>query len=568
MKYFVLLMCLQFPVISALRSAAPNVLFIVADDMRPAIGCYGDEEVFTPNLDQLCTQSVRFQNAFAQQALCGPSRTSFLTSRRPETLHLCDVHSYWRTAVGNFTSLPQHFKDHGYYTASVGKVFHPGKASNFSDDYPLSWSEVPYHASTEKYKMKKVCPGMDGELHMNLVCPVDITTQPEGTLPDIQATQHAIKLLKMMATNKSQPFFLGVGYHKPHIPLKYPREYLDLFPISSVGLADNPHRPKKMPDIAWNPWADLRQREDIQLLNASFPFGPLPDYFQRIIRQNYYAAIAYMDDLVGQLLQTLTDTGVGNNTIIVFLGDHGWSLGEHQEWSKYSNFEVSTRAPLLLHVPGLTNTSNWIGFRRIPVLQYGSKKLKTPCEIRCSANLQNNANVDCLVSENLVEFVDLFPTLAELAKLPIPPVCPADSAESVFCTEGSSLVPLIKALVTDKTLHQHAKWKPAVFSQYPRPSIYPIEESDQPKRADIKYMGYTMRTQEYRYTEWISFDQQKFQGNWSSVIARELYIKGQDQEENHNVADKAIYADLVNSLSHQLKLGWRHALPPVGRNKK
>nr|CAD7401951.1 unnamed protein product [Timema poppensis] len=160
-----------------------------------------------------------------RQALCAPSRNSLLTSRRPDTLHLYDFYSYWRDVAGNFTTLPQYFKQHGYHTMSVGKVFHPGVSSNWSDDQPYSWSQYPYHPSTQKYKESAVCSNSDGTFGKNIVCPVEVHFQPGKTLPDLQSLQAAMKFLKERQ-GSDQPFLLAVGFHKPHVPLKYPREYL------------------------------------------------------------------------------------------------------------------------------------------------------------------------------------------------------------------------------------------------------------------------------------------------------------------------------------------------------
>lgn len=149
-----------------------------------------------------------------------------LTGRRPDSLHLYDFNSYWRETVGNFTTIPQYFKEIGYDTYSAGKIFHPGRSSNFTDDYPYSWSTVPYHPPTQEYKDAAVCKDrLTNTLKANLICPVIVRNQPEGSLPDLQTLHHAINILKNK--NKSEkPFFLGVGFHKPHIPLKFPREYL------------------------------------------------------------------------------------------------------------------------------------------------------------------------------------------------------------------------------------------------------------------------------------------------------------------------------------------------------
>lgn len=162
--------------------------------------------------------------------MCAPSRNSFLTSRRPDSLHLYDFYSYWRDIVGNFTTLPQHFKENGYYTHSIGKVFHPGISSNFSDDAKYSWSGTPFHPPTEVYKNAQVCVQADGTLGKDLVCPVIVNEQPAGTLPDLESLNAATDFLKYhknVTGNKS--FFLAVGFHKPHIPFKFPVEYLSEF---------------------------------------------------------------------------------------------------------------------------------------------------------------------------------------------------------------------------------------------------------------------------------------------------------------------------------------------------
>ncbi|XP_068203216.1 iduronate 2-sulfatase isoform X2 [Palaemon carinicauda] len=324
----------------------PNILLIILDDLRPTLGCYGDTYAVTPNIDALAQHGVLFTKAYAQQALCGPSRTSFLTSRRPDTTKLYDVHSYWRTHAGNFTTLPQYFKNHGYHTVSFGKVFHPGIVSNHTDDQPYSWSEDPYHPPSQKFKNAPVCPDSDGSLHTNIYCPVEVEKQPGKSLPDIETTRAAVKWLENRSLMGNQPFFMAVGFHKPHIPLKFPKRFTDFYPIDTVPMPPDDDYSKGLPSVAWNPWNDLRRRDDIKRLNVSFPYGPIPKFYARYIRQGYYAATTYVDSLIGHLLATVKSHFA--DTIVALLGDHGWSLGEHQEWSKFSNFEVATRVPFII----------------------------------------------------------------------------------------------------------------------------------------------------------------------------------------------------------------------------
>ncbi|XP_013416506.1 iduronate 2-sulfatase-like [Lingula anatina] len=606
------------------RSTGPNVLFLVVDDLRPALGCYGNKEVHTPNIDNLARQSFKFNNAFVQQALCGPSRNSFLTSRRPDTLRVYDSHSYWRKTSGNFVTLPQHFKNNGYISVSAGKVFHPGASSGGDDDYPHSWTLPPYHPSTIKYRMEKVCPGPNGTKGMNLICPVDVSTQPEWTLPDIQTANYVKSFIKNITETLHKPFFLAVGFHKPHIPFKFPKEYLKLYPLSNVSLAPDPSIPSGLPSDAWNPWTDLRKRDDVKALNLSFPYGPIPKDFQMLIRQSYYAATTYMDAQVGKVLHALDMYHLSHNTIIILLGDHGWSLGEHGEWAKYSNFEVAVKSPLLIHVPNMTVPYSHKGekfpfidvllgissqesqntFRRSPSkaaslfsqIQNGDVLKKMNLRRLTSQLAENNfkgrKSLDVHHSRNpgtfngneyvagkngtgyeidaLVEFVDIFPTVSDLAGLRVPPLCPKSPWVHLIplCTEGTSLTPLMRNLTRIRqsgvSSRYTLKWKNATFSQYPRPSDIPQKNSDEPRVSDIKIMGYSMRTDKYRYTEWVGFDGHHARANWSDVHARELYLRESDPLEDHNMANFTKYKPLVQEFSDLLKKGWRNAFPGFG----
>ncbi|KAM6117336.1 iduronate 2-sulfatase [Pterocles gutturalis] len=519
-----------------------NVLFIVVDDLRPVLGCYGDKLVKSPNIDQLASRSVVFSNAYAQQAVCAPSRVSFLTGRRPDTTRLYDFYSYWRVHAGNYSTMPQYFKENGYVTLSVGKVFHPGVSSNYSDDYPYSWSIPPFHPLTEKYENDKTCRGKDGKLYANLVCPVDVTEMPSGTLPDIQSTEEAIRLLNVMKTNK-QKFFLAVGYHKPHIPLRYPQEFLKLYPLENITLAPDPWVPAKLPSVAYNPWTDIRQRDDVKALNVSFPYGPLPDDFQRQIRQSYYAAVSYLDMQVGLLLNALDDVGLSNDTIIVFTADHGWSLGEHGEWAKYSNFDVATRVPLMFYVPGMTTSSVRQGERVFPYLDPFSHVLDLAPQGQ---------------RKKVVELVSLFSTLAELAGLQVPPVCPETSFHIALCTEGASIVRYFNA--SEEQVEEEKdrcdvcfNEEPVAFSQYPRPADTPQWNSDKPRLKDIRIMGYSMRTTDCRYTLWVRFNPSNFSADFEDVHAGELYMVETDPNQDYNIYNNTSHGCFLKKFHGYLK---------------
>ncbi|XP_057707158.1 iduronate 2-sulfatase isoform X2 [Corythoichthys intestinalis] len=519
------------------RKERRNVLFIIADDLRTSLGCYGDVTVKSPNIDQLASKSHVFLNAFAQQAVCAPSRTSMLTSRRPDTTRLYDFKSYWRVHSGNYTTLPQYFKSQGYTTFSVGKVFHPGIASNYTDDYPYSWSIPAYHPASFRFEKGKMCRGEDGHLHANLLCAVNVTEQPGGTLPDMEIADEAVRLLKTQATD-GNPFFLAVGFHKPHIPFRIPQEYLRLYPIEQMTLAPDPDVPKRLPPVAYNPWADIRKRDDVQKLNISFPYGPIPKDFQLRIRQHYYAAVSYMDAQVGRLLSALDALGLAQSTLVVFTSDHGWSLGEHGEWAKYSNFDVATHVPLIFYVPEAS--ASYSGFKRpsFPFMDVFSQP-------------EFIFNIDNVV-RNVVELVAVFPTVSHLAGLKIPPPCPEVSFQKELCTDGKNLS---QEFNSPLKINMEA----VSFSQYPRPADTPQEDSDLPDLKDIKVMGYSLRTYDYRFTLWLGFDPKTYQVNVSNVHAGELYMLLDDPGEDNNVYDDLERHSMMKMMSRKMK-----SVPPTG----
>ncbi|XP_067950156.1 iduronate 2-sulfatase-like [Watersipora subatra] len=469
--------------------SATNIILLVVDDLRPELGTYGCKLCHTPNIDKLLHRSTQFYNVHSQFALCGPSRTSLLTSRRPNTLTTFDQHGpYWRDLPGNFTSLPQYFKESMYHTTSLGKVFHPSKLSGKLDDFPYSWSDIPYHPSTQTYKNSKVCPGKGKVLHQNIVCPVNVSLQPEGSLPDIQTASETVRRLKDLSSRQG-PFFLAAGFHKPHIPLKYPEQYDDLYNLSDIIPAQDGHKPTGLPNIAWNPFMDLKWREDVAALNISFPYGAIPNHFQRRLILSYLAAISYVDDMIGEVLAAVDALHLWNDSIIVLLSDHGWSLGEHGEWSKFSNYDVATRVPFGIYVPPF----------------FG----KTVHHVY-----------------DMAELVDLFPTLVELAGFQ--PLDRCHNRTTTTCTEGKSLVSLMYGKSMDPKVN-------VSFSQYPRPSMQPQVNSDQPVTSDIKYMGYAVKSTQYRYVVWVSFNSSTLTSNLTDIVAEELYDIVVDPAEDQNI---------------------------------
>ena len=489
------------------EATRPNVVLFIIDDLRASVlGCYNKNGNFvakTPNIDSLASDNgVIFTSAFAQQSLCAPSRNSFLTSRRPDTTKLYDLHSsYWRTFAGNFSTLPQVFKENGYETISMGKIFHHGTSSNENYDFPYSWTSKPFIPSSNQYRKKPVCPGPDGKLHSYLLCPVDVNIQPGRTLPDLETATKAKRFL--MKT--SHPYFLAVGFTKPHPPFKMPKQYLDLYPHNSIPLPSNGRKPANLPDVAWNNWNSLKKWEDFKDLKLNHPFAKMPNFHSRELRRFYLAATTYIDDQVGEVLRAIKDK---NNTIVALISDHGWSLGEHQEWAKFSNFEVALRVPFIIK-----------DFRN----KFVSNNFSKP-----------------------IELLDLFPTLVDLAGFEPVKKCPRSSQKVQLCSEGRSLTPLLKGL----ELPEEASF---AFSQYPRPSLHPRMNTDNPLLKDIHFMGYSVRSQNYRYTEWVPFDNVAFKPDFCQVKARELYHHLSDPEENHNKESSWLFRGIQKQLANRLR---------------
>ena len=497
----------------------PNVLFLVSDDLRPELGCYNGPDapapvhpsMHTPNLDKLAARSLLLKRAYVQEALCAPSRASFLTARRPDTTHVYQGVPYWRIVGGNFTTLPQYFKQNGYITAGLGKVFHPGNASGGDD--PISWTEPYYHAPN--YELWRY-NGHTGNTSTASWMSIPYTVQQAIPLPDQQIAANAVQKLKKL-TIEDKPFFLAVGFHKPHLPFVFPAEFIKHYPQEVIQLPLNPYAPVEMPPIAWHNYikgCHIGHFSDIHFSNYSGNFNTSMSKTTVLeLRRAYYSAVSYIDYLVGKLIDTVDELGIAKDTIISFMGDHGWQLGEHGEWCKQTNFELATRIPMMVHIPGKTDQG--------------------------------------IQSEKLTEAVDLFPTIAEAAGLPSIPLCAeGKSAKTELCREGRSLLPLISNATTP--------WKTAVFSQYPRKIVVTEEnaEADVDVSKGPPVMGYTVRTDGYRFTEWARFSEYK--PDWSKLYGVELYDHTKDPQENINEVNNPTYKNIVVKMSSLLHGGWRN----------
>jgi iduronate 2-sulfatase len=470
------LLFLLFAANAAVAADKPNVLFIAVDDLRPELGCYGNTIVKSPHIDRLAKSGVVFSHAYCQQAVCLPSRASLLTGARPDSTKAWDLSTDFRKALPDIVTLPQLFKNSGYVSLAMGKLYHHGY------DDAVSWSEpTRFPATGAMSGNQELHPDRPAEQRSakGRGPAAEAVDGPDNALHDGQLADMAVAALSDLKT-KPQPFFLAVGFIRPHLPFNSPKKYWDLYDPQQIPLASNPFFPKDAPPYA------IPGGSEVRSYGGAPAERPYPDDYARFLKHGYYAAISYMDAQVGRLLDALDQQGLRENTIVVLWGDHGWKLGEHGAWAKHTNFENDTRAPLIISAPAMKHA--------------GAK------------------------SGALVEFVDVYPTLAELAGLPLP-----------SHLEGVSLKPLLD--------QPERPWKSAAFSQFPR------------KVGKKNLMGHTMRTTRYRYTKWV------FKQNPEKTDAVELYDHEKDPQENTNIAADPANAAIIRTLDQQWHAGWRAAVP-------
>lgn len=373
----------------------PNVLFIAVDDLRPQLRCYGNQQMHSPNIDRLAAQGTVFERAYCMVPTCGASRASLMTGIRPARDRFVNYLTWAEKDAPNITTLNTHFRQNGYHTVSNGKVFH------HVNDSSEGWSEpawrprgVPAYQRSESRVTAQKNEGGRGPAFES----ADV---PDDAYADGHVANKTIEDLRRLKA-ADQPFFLAVGFFKPHLPFVAPKKYWDLYDREQVQLPENYHRPKDAPDQAIHNWGELRNYAGIP------EKGPLTDEMARELIHGYYACVSYADAQVGKLLNELDRLGLAENTIIVLWGDHGWNLGEHTLWCKHSCFETSMHAPLIVKAPGIE----------------GGKKTK-----------------------GLTEFIDIYPGLCELAGL-----------EAPNHLQGQSFVPLLK--------NPDQKWKSAAIGRF------------------------------------------------------------------------------------------------------
>lgn len=392
MKYSlnILLSCLVFS--TALAQTRPNVLFIVVDDLRPQTASYGKPFMHTPNIDRLANRGVLFERAYCMVPTCGASRAAVMTSLRPARNRFIDHRAWAERDAPDVTALNTQFKAHGYNTISLGKVYH------HRDDEVDGWSELPWKSQKEGYQnraAKEEAIAADRARYpgkrQHLGPTIERAIAPDDAYPDGDTARVAVERLRELNAQPDQPFFLAVGFNKPHLPFTAPQRYWDLYDHAKIDLPKNYHAPEDAPDGAVHDSGEMRVYAGVP------PEGPVDEAMARDLIHGYYACVSFADAQVGRLLDELDRLGMTENTIVVLWGDHGWQLGEHSMWVKHSCFETSMHAPLLVAAPTTTG-------------------------VRPGTRVSS-----------LVEFIDIYPALCELTDLPIP-----------AHVQGESFVPLMR----------------------------------------------------------------------------------------------------------------------------
>ena len=489
----------------SVNNGQKNILFIAVDDLKPLLSNYGSTQMKTPNFDRLAKMGMSFTNAHVQYAVCGPSRASVMTGTFPDKTKVWDLHTDFRESAPELVSMPEYLISQGYETTGVGKIYHKGSSAPGHDG--KSWS-IP-HADPNDYDPKYGEPafsyyqnpatkqrydelikeaetkgikqnGKKRAYAFDILKPsVENADVSDEAYQDGIYTKTALRQLnELEAGNK--PWFLAVGYQKPHLPFVAPKKYWDLYDRNKIQLAEFQEMGEGTPKFAYHSFGELRAYSDI---DDSLDIGDkLPEAKQRELIHGYMACVSYIDAQLGKLLDALESKGILENTVIVLWGDHGWHLGDHTEWCKHSNFEQATRIPFMFAGPGVAK----------------DKKDHHP-----------------------VNLVDLFPTVFELAG-----VNPNSQLE------GKSLVPLLDNDPTTTIDMDYA------FHQYARG----------------KRMGYGIRTDRYRYTEWHDNDYRTYKPyDEDNIVGIELYDYEKDPLETKNWVKDPSYKAIVAELKAKLK---------------
>ena len=446
----------------------PNVLFIAIDDLRPDIGVYGHPVAQTPHIDGFADSALLFENAFVSQAVCGPSRAALMTGLRPDTTGITTLNQPVSETVPEAVTMSQTFKAAGYESIGIGKIYH------HADDDMEGWTDRPDDAIYEIRRADRRA-GLERNSHKQFD---DIED-----MPDTMNVRDAQERMRRLG-GTDDPFFMMVGIHRPHLPFNSTDEEWDA--LEGVAIPDpiNPEGQQGAPD-----WALVSY--EVWNYDDTPESAPMPTSKADELRRAYLASVAYADRLVGVLLQELEAQGLADDTIVVLWSDHGFKIADHGHFAKHSTSEIDIHVPMMIRVPGMAGN--------------GER------------------------SDALVETVDLYPTLAELAGLPAP-----------SNLEGLSLVPLLA--------DPDREWKQAAFSQYGRNM-----------RGHGRGTGYTTRTQNFRYTAWKTDDDGR-------LVAEELYDLANDPEESRNVAGDGAYRAQLEMHRALDASGWRGVRSAVSVN--
>ena len=506
---------------SALR--APNILFIIADDLRPELGCYGYRAAITPNIDRLAASGVRFNNAYCQAALCGPSRGSLLSGLRPSANGYIHNNIRFRAAMPGVETLPEFFGRNGYATIALGKIYHDGDRAQMAGTFN-SKAAIPEFSNTggSEYKdpanrqllakhrrkmAEKYGQAGVGALATGPVC--EFYDAPDEEYHDGHITTSAIATMKRCAA-EGKPFFLGVGYKKPHLSFIAPKKYWDLYEGREIPLAANTTPPKGAPAISLHDSFEMRTRLGVP------KYGPFSPDYQRYLMRGYLACVSFIDAQVGRLIDGLHEAGLAGNTIIVFCGDHGWHLGEMGVWGKATNYEIANRVPLLIIDPRI------------------GRKGTTAA---------------------VVEFLDLYPTLADLAGLAAPAALQGRSLKNVLQNPEQTGDTVAISQFPCPALREWAgvKTDPNVRKEYFDRALNDIEARIRIEDPDTplavyqeNVIGYTIRDNRYRYVAWVDQSAPRWK-----ILAEELYDQLTDPDETTNLIAVAASASTTSKTSHK-----------------
>ncbi len=460
----------------------PNVLLICVDDLKPVLGCYGNGVVKSPNIDRLAARGVVFERAYTNQAVCSPSRNALMTGIRPIRLGIYDLATNFRQALPDAVTLPQHFMAHGWRCEALGKILHAG---NGNREDPGSWSMPVFKGDADNYALaaSRIADrtgkpaGAYGRLPKDAPrgAAWEAAEVSDDAYRDGQLANEAVARLKAAAGRPDKPFFLAVGFLKPHLPFCAPRKYWDLYDRAAFPVNPVKALPAGAPEFAGHPSGELRRYSGVP------DEGAFSEELQRTLMHGYHACVSYTDAMIGKVLDALEALRLSEKTVVVLWGDHGWHLGDHGLWCKHSNYEQAARIPLMVAGPGIATGR----------------------------------------AAGLVESVDLYPTLAELAGLP---------ARSGL--DGRSLVPQLRDPASPGAAH--------VLHCYPRSG---------------GLIGRALRTSTHRLVEW------KVPGAASESAVIELYDYGSDPKEEKNVA--AAVPETVAALRALLKEHYPEARPQI-----